>query len=83
MSDNGQTEDRAAVLFEQACALPNEQARRAWIAEACRDEPDLRAELQSMLDAHTAQGSFLADPTSGLTIAAEPLAEQPGDVIGR
>jgi serine/threonine-protein kinase len=54
MSDAGGTFDRERLgdLFERALSLPP-AARNAFVDDACASEPELRRELQSLLDAHT------------------------------
>ena len=52
-------------LFQEA-ADRKPEARRAFVAEACRDDPFLRREIQYLLDAETTLGDFLeTSPLAG------------------
>ncbi len=44
---------RAMDLFQQACEMPADQ-RVAFLDQACRDQPDLRREVDSLLAHHVA-----------------------------
>ncbi len=50
-------------IFEQVCDLPEDQ-RQAILAEKFRDQPELRADVESLLGAHQQAGDFLAQPTA-------------------
>jgi serine/threonine protein kinase/Flp pilus assembly protein TadD len=64
-------------IFRVAVKLPAEQ-RAAYLDQACGANPVLRQEVESLLQAHAAPGSFLEELDGrGLT----PL-ERPGAVIG-
>jgi serine/threonine protein kinase len=65
---------QANDLFLKALALPTADERRAYLAQACT-EPELRAEVEALLDASDRAGNFLEHPVSN-------LAERPGTVIG-
>jgi len=54
--------ERAAEIFERASQLQGE-ARERYLADACGDDLSLRAEIDSMLEAHAERGEFLASPT--------------------
>ena len=47
----------AKTLLEQALAEPQE-SRRAWVNEACAGDPELLAEVLSLLDSHEGAGAF-------------------------
>ena len=70
-------------IFKAAVKLPPER-RAAYLDQACGSDADLRAEIESLLDAHDATGGILedvptlADPTEDY----QPIAERPGTVIG-
>jgi tetratricopeptide (TPR) repeat protein len=66
-------------LFEEARDLPPEE-RDDFLERACADEPRLRTEVEQLLEAHEAAGSFLG--SDGATRTME-TAEKPGTVIGR
>ena len=48
MREDQRGTDRLAELFEHALGLPEEDRQR-YATEACRDDPELRAELMSLL----------------------------------
>ena len=56
----------------------------AFLDQACGTDAPLRAQVEKLLAAHAQLGSFHEAPQPGLaaTIAAPPLAEAPGTVIG-
>src|SRR6266852_6101272 len=64
--------------------------RRAYLDEACAQQPELRQQVENLLRLHEGAGSFLEKPaaesptTGSLPDAAEPASsgEAPGTVIG-
>ncbi len=50
---------RLDELFELAVQQPDEAARRAFLDEACRDKPELRARLDELLAADATAKRFL------------------------
>ena len=76
-------------LFEQCLELPPEE-REAFVEEQCRDHPELRDAVLSLLRSHQRSGDFLesrpgvdsAKVTARLQRIA-PAEENPGDQIGR
>jgi serine/threonine protein kinase len=69
-------------IFKAAVKLPPEQ-RAAYLEHACGTNAPLRAEVESLLRAHDASGSFLAEhPSYERTAEYPPSAERPGTVIG-
>ena len=80
--------EKAAMIFERAREL-NSEAREAFLDEACSGDEPLRAEVQSMIEAHGEQGDFLSEPTneavprSAATFDADQIAEHVGTKIGR
>jgi serine/threonine protein kinase len=73
MSDSG--------IFKAAVKLPADQ-RAAYLDQACGDNAPLRREVESLLRAHEAPGSFLAGSGRGLTAEYRPAPERPGMLIG-
>jgi hypothetical protein len=73
--------DQIIDLFSQATAKSSLDEREQFLAAACHDQPELREQLESLLQAHDAAGGFLKNmlalPTS------EPLTEKAGTLIGR
>jgi eukaryotic-like serine/threonine-protein kinase len=69
---------RVREIFEEALEQPPHN-RRAFVCERCDDDLVLRAEVESMLDAHAQAGSFAERPAIAQSIAP---AVQPGDRLG-
>ena len=74
--------ERAQALFEQIIDLPTDERAQA-LAKACGNDPQLRAQVEALLDANDGAGSFLGDPTIDHVAAYSEPAEQAGAVIGR
>jgi eukaryotic-like serine/threonine-protein kinase len=68
-------------LFLKALKLSSPEERAAFLAQACAGKPELRAQVDSLLEAHQQAGSFLEDPATA-TMPERPVAERPGTVIG-
>src|SRR5580765_5547000 len=69
------------AAFSAAVDL-DERTRRDFLARAYADRPDIRAEVESLLDAHLRSRQFMQHPT----LAAEPAPLSPlqdGDVVGQ
>src|SRR5262245_63472089 len=75
MSDSG--------IFKAAVKMAPEQ-RVAYLDQTCGTNQELRGEVESLLRAHDASGSFLHDPAAKAqaTVAGDALAETAGTVIG-
>ena len=73
---------RAEALFTAAAAIATQDEREAYLADACRGEPELRQRVEALLAAHLAPGSFL-EPPARTDPPAEPTAEGPGSTVGR
>jgi serine/threonine protein kinase/tetratricopeptide (TPR) repeat protein len=74
--------DRIKELYAQALDL-SEDERSVFAANACRNDPELRAELESLLKSAEQAGTFLEPPTlSTTTSAASASYPQPGDRLG-
>ena len=82
-------------LFHLALAQPNPTARAAFLDGACAGQPELRARLDKLLQAHEQPASFLEKPApgEGTTIGDMPgqrddrgavprLTEGPGTLVG-
>ncbi len=76
---------RQEAIFEAALAL-NAKQRPAYLDQACEHDPQLRQEVERLLQAHEQAGAFMAEPAaprSGSTLRITvPLTEKPGDRIG-
>src|SRR5262245_27264354 len=70
-------------IFGKALEITSPAEREAYLAGACGDDPRLRAEVESLLQAGEAASGFFAAlrPPPGPTID-QPVSERPGDVIG-
>ena len=64
----------AKALFFDALGQPPD-ARRAWLAAACPDNPPLRQEVESLLDAHDAAGSFIETPAAGYDVKVKAVVD--------
>jgi eukaryotic-like serine/threonine-protein kinase len=53
-------------LFHQALAQPNPAARAAFLDEACVGQPELRARLEKLLQAHDKPANLLTRPAPAL-----------------
>ena len=67
------------ALFEAAQQQPDDQ-RRAFLRQACPDDPALRAEVESLLRGDS--GSHLIDGSPLSSIAERTPALKPGDKLG-
>ena len=72
-----------SAIFKAAVKLPPDQ-RTDYLNQACGLDAELRREIESLLRAHDASGSFLQQPGSGseATGAYEPITERPGTTVG-
>ena len=75
--------ERIKAIFVEAYRKKTLQERSLYLDEACGSDADLRAELESLLEAHDKYGSFLEDSpvVSDITLDSSALAEGPGTVI--
>jgi serine/threonine-protein kinase len=72
-------------VFLKALELPSARERREYMDGACAGDPELRAEVEAMLEANTRAGNFLESPAPAPHLVAtmdEPIRERPGTVIG-
>ena len=68
------------LILDEALQLPDPAVRAAYLLRRCGGDPALRTEVESLLAAYSAGGSFLEPlPATGL----ETPGEQEGDRIGR
>ncbi len=73
--------DRLIAIFNEAKARPPGAERDQFVADACLDDPELKDQAHSLLQAYAGAGDFLKD-----TLVASPtdlIMEKPGDRIGR
>src|SRR5262245_9788285 len=76
-------EDQARLLFLAALDRAADQWP-AFLAEACRDDAEVRARAERLLRAHQAMGSIHGggDGESVTTVEERPLSKGPGTMIG-
>ena len=72
--------DRLIEILNEAKARPAGAERERFLAEACRDEAELKEQVISLLQSHARAGDFLQNTIFSPTVL---ITEQPGDVIGR
>jgi len=65
--------ERVKTLFYEAITV-EPIARAAWIEQACRDNPVLRRELDTLVRAHESAGDFLGAPVLSEPAAAHAVA---------
>jgi eukaryotic-like serine/threonine-protein kinase len=72
-----------SAIFKAAVKLAPER-RADYLDQTCGANPSLRREVESLLRAHDASGSFLQDPPARpqATVNDPPITEGPGTVIG-
>jgi eukaryotic-like serine/threonine-protein kinase len=70
------------LLFQAALEKSSPAERAAFLDRVCRDNPELRARLEVLLEGCFRAEGFLADPAAGQTVLL-PVNEKPGDRIGR
>ncbi len=73
------------TIFGRALDIESPAERGDYLDQACAKNPQLRAEVEDLLNAHHEAGSFLDDPLVDRPAAmhCRPVTEQPGTVIGR
>jgi len=59
--------ERVEDIFANAIAIPQPRARSAYLDEVCRDDAELREEVESLLAAHAAAGDLLEPRDMGVT----------------
>jgi eukaryotic-like serine/threonine-protein kinase len=72
--------DRLIEVFDEAKSRPAGPERDHFLAAACRNEPELKEQVLSLLQAHESSGDFLRNPQFPFAAA---VTEKPGDRIGR
>jgi len=70
-------------VFLKALETPSREERAAYLDQRCGNNAELRAQVQSLLDASERAGSFLDSPAPGMGgTVDEPMREAAGTVIG-
>src|SRR5262249_8723316 len=73
--------DRLKEVFAEALKIKSAAERGQYLDEACKNEPDLRQQVDSLLAAHEQPGGFLAQTMKLPMVEFE--SERMGSVIGR
>lgn len=73
--------ERIKEIFSLALHNKTPEERECYLTEACRSEPELRQQVESLLRAHEQAGDFLSQ--TGKSPASSFGAERPGTMIGR
>ena len=71
------------AIFDEASEIQPGDQRRAYLDEACADDPVLRANIEELLRAQETAGGFLAEPKRDSPGANDPATEWEGARIGR
>lgn len=73
--------EQIQALFEEVDGRPEEE-RRSLLDERCAGDPDLRAEVQSLLDASTEAGEYF-DDLSDRVMNPSGQGNEPTSLVGR
>ena len=66
-------------LFLAALALETPQKRAAFLDAACLGKPELRRQVERLVEAHALAGDFLEQPAATPEATAPPDAQDPDD----
>src|SRR5262249_35314180 len=78
-----QTPAPVESIFGRAPCVPSPAEQAADLDEACASDPQLRAEVEALLQALQDGGSFLKDRSAAsVATVDEPMREAAGTVIG-
>jgi WD40 repeat protein/serine/threonine protein kinase len=71
-------------IFFAALEKESSEGRAAYLAEACKDDAELRRCVERLLSAHARADGVIPSQAPGLTDTREspPIAERPGTVVG-
>jgi WD40 repeat protein/serine/threonine protein kinase len=78
---NNPTRD-AKTIFGRAQELAAPDERAAYLDQTCGSDVELRAEVESLLQALARAGDFLSKPVAPQAVGPPPLVEGPGSRIG-
>jgi len=75
----------AGEIFQNAIEIEDPAKRAQYLENACKEDPKLRAEVESLLKAHEKAGDYLEAPAIdvNVTIDGQAQIEGPGTKIGR
>jgi serine/threonine protein kinase len=69
-------------IFDRAMDITSETDRKAYLDEVCAAAPEIRQQVEALLNAYVDAGSFLdADVNGQRTKSFDSIAEHPGTVI--
>src|SRR5262249_42884507 len=71
-----------SAIFAAAVKKPTPAERSAYLDEACRHDPELRRQVEELLQQHDQGGSFLESAAAGPTDAYAGPAEVVGAIVG-
>jgi WD40 repeat protein/tRNA A-37 threonylcarbamoyl transferase component Bud32 len=76
---------RAGEIFQNAIEIEDPTEREQYLKNACKSDPKLRAEVETLLKAHEKAGNYLEAPAVGVNVTLDSPAqiEGPGTKIGR
>ena len=70
-------------IFHTAVEIESTEERERSLDRVCGDDPNLRQQVDRLLDAHFKGGSILDSPPHGLGVTMDqPITEKPGTQIG-
>lgn len=72
---------RIEMLFEAALEMPEDQ-RRAWLEDACADDPSLIGDLEALLGADTTHDDLAARVSRSVERELRTLQLEPGQRVG-
>jgi signal transduction histidine kinase/tRNA A-37 threonylcarbamoyl transferase component Bud32 len=64
-------------IFDRALEIGSDAGRRVFLDEACAGAPAVRQQVEALLAAHAAAGSFLEAPPSAVIRDTGPAVDQP------
>ena len=72
-------------ILTEALEKETKEERKAYLDKVCRNDVNLRTEVESLLRSHENAGDFLEESPFGpdITLDESPISEGPGTVIGR
>jgi serine/threonine protein kinase/TPR repeat protein len=77
-------EQSSETLFSEAIEIASPQDRAVYLDRACQDRPELRRQVEKLVQDHFRAKNFLESPAAQFTLTAAhpPIAEGPGSIIG-
>jgi len=74
----------AGEIFQNAIEIEDPTKRAKYLENACKQNPELQAEVETLLSAHEKAGDYLEAPVldPNVTLGDTHLTEGPGTIIG-